>query len=358
MPRVALIGYGYAGRTFHAPLIRATPGFELIAVCSSQAGRVHADLPDIPVVRSPDEACRLPDVDLVVIATPHDSHVALAARALLAGKHVVVEKPVATTLEEARRLAAAARDTDRVVAVFHSRRWDGDFLAITDLLNRSALGNIAHFESHFDRFRPIVRDRWRERAGPGGGLWYDLGPHLVDQALQLFGLPDRVTANLAAQRSGAQSDDWAHAVLEYGQRRVILHASVLVAAPVPRFAVHGDAGSWIKYGVDGQERRLIAALTPDAVDAPSDDERAVSIDGISGTEREMPIARGDYRQFYVELAAAVRGAASNPVPLDQALAVVAVVETAIRSSAERRALTVPLTDEEIARFNVIASKGV
>jgi len=312
---------------------------------------VHADLPGVSVLSSAADVFAIPSIDLVVIATPHDSHVSLATMALRAGKHVVVEKPVATTLDEARQLAAAAQHTDRVLAVFHNRRWDGDFLAITDLLDRGVLGNIAHFESHFDRFRPIVRDRWRERAGPGGGLWYDLGPHLVDQALQLFGLPDRVTANLAAQRRGAQSDDWAHAVLEYGQRRVILHAAVLVAAPPPRFAVHGDAGSWIKYGVDGQERRLIAALTPDAADAPSDDERAVSIDGLSGTEREMAIARGDYRQFYVELAAAVRGAASSPVPLDQALAVVAVVETAIRSSAEQRALTVPLTVEEIARFS-------
>jgi len=352
MLRIALIGYGYAGRTFHTPLIRGTAGLELAVICSSRADRVHADLPDTPVVSSPEEACALPSIDLVVIATPHDSHVALATSALRAGKHVVIEKPLATTLAEARTLAAAARDTDRVVAVFHSRRWDGDFLAVTDLLTRGVLGNLSHFESHFDRFRPAVRDRWRERAGPGGGLWYDLGPHLVDQALQLFGLPDRVTANLAAQRSGAQSDDWAHAVLEYGRRRGVLHASVLVAAPLPRFTVHGDAGSWIKYGVDGQERQLIAALTPgSAAPAAHDDERSELIEGATGTAREMPVPRGDYRQFYVAIEAAARGAGGNPVPLDQALAVVAVVETARRSSSEGRSLTVPLTDEEIARFS-------
>jgi predicted dehydrogenase len=351
MLRVALIGYGYAGRTFHAPLIRGTPGLELAVICSSRADHVHADCPDVPVVTAPDEACALPSIDLVVVATPHDSHVSLATTALRAGKHVVVEKPVATTLEDARRLAAAARDTDRVVAVFHSRRWDGDFLAVSDLVTRGVLGTISHFESHFDRFRPVVRERWREAAGPGAGLWYDLGPHLVDQALQLFGLPDRVTASLAAQRAGALSDDWAHVILEYGRRRVILHASVLVAAPPPRFTVHGDAGSWIKYGVDAQERQLIAARTPDAAAPPHDDESAVLIDGVAGTKRELSVRRGDYRQFYAQVEAAVRGTGSNPVPIDQALAVVAVVETAIRSSAERRVLTVPLTDEEVARFS-------
>jgi len=349
MLRVALIGYGYAGRTFHAPLISATPGLELAVICSRRADQVHADLPDLTVVASPDEACALPSFDLVVVATPHDSHVAVALTALRARRHVVVEKPAATTLDEVRRLAAAAAASDRVVAVFHSRRWDGDFLAVGDLLQRGALGSISHFESHFDRFRPVVRDRWRERAGAGGGLWYDLGPHLVDQALQLFGLPDRVIASLAAQRAGAQSDDWAHAILEYGQRRVVLHASVLVAAQTPRFAVHGDAGSWIKHGVDSQERRLIAALTPNSA-TPPDDESSMLVDGATGEARELPMPRGDYRQFYVQLEATLRGAGKNPVPLDQALAVVAVVETAIRSSAEQRALTVPLSAEEAARF--------
>ena len=147
----------------------------------------------------------------------------------------------------AREIAALAQSLDRVLAVFQNRRWDGDFLALTDLLTSSALGDVTHFESHFDRYRPIVRDRWRERAGVGSGVWYDLGPHLVDQVLQLFGLPDRVMAAMAAQRAGAQSDDWAHVVLEYSRLRVILHASMLVAAPLPRFIVHGTTASWIKY---------------------------------------------------------------------------------------------------------------
>jgi predicted dehydrogenase len=348
--RVALIGYGYAGRTFHAPLIRATPGFELVVVGSSRPEHVRADLPGIAVVTSPEDACALPSVDLVVVATPNDTHVPIASIALEAGKHLVIEKPFAPTLAGARQLTSLARRTERVLAVFQSRRWDGDFRALTDLLASSELGDVSHLESHFDRYRPIVRDRWRERSGEGAGLWYDLGPHLVDQALQLFGLPDRVIASLAAQRPGAQSDDWAHVILEYSRLRVILHTSVLVAARLPRFIVHGQTGSWIKYEVDAQERQLIAALTPDAAGPAADRERAVLVDGVSGTQTEMPILPGDYRGFYLQLRDALLGHGANPVPPEQALAVIAVVETAIRSSVEGRALTLPLTEAERLAF--------
>jgi predicted dehydrogenase/predicted N-acetyltransferase YhbS len=344
MIRVALIGYGYAGRTFHAPLIRATPGFELAVVCSSRPERVRADLPDVIVLPSPEEACALPSVELVVIATPNDTHAAIAAMALRAGKHVVVDKPFAVTLDEVRPLTSLARTSGRVLSVFHSRRWDGDFIAVKELLASGALGEISHFESHFDRYRPVVRDRWRERAGPGSGLWYDLGPHLVDQALQLFGLPDRVVASVAAQRKGAQSDDWAHVVLEYPRLRAVLHASVLVAAPTPRFIIHGEAASWIKFGVDVQERELVAALTPGDAGPPGIAERAELIEGTTGAKSEMPVPRGDYRQFYLKLAHAIRGDAANPVPPEQAMRVVAVVETALRSAAEGRALPLFLAE--------------
>jgi predicted dehydrogenase len=350
MIRIALIGYGYAGRTFHAPLIRATPGLELAAISSSRPERVHADLPGITVVPSPEETCTLPSVDLVVIATPNNTHVPIATMALRAGKHVVLEKPFAPTLEEARELSSLAQRTKRVLAVFQNRRWDGDFLAVTDLIGRSALGDVSHFESHFDRYRPVVRDRWRERPGVGSGLWYDLGPHLVDQALQLFGLPDRVMASLAAQRAGAQSDDWAHVILEYTRLRVILHTSVLVAASLPRFVVHGQAGSWIKYGLDVQEQQLVAALTREDAGPVRDGERAVLVDGVSGKENGTPIPHGNYGQFYVRLRDALHGVSSNPVPPEQVIPVIAVVETAIRSSAEARAFSLPLTEAEVLAF--------
>jgi len=349
MIRVGLIGYGYAGRTFHAPLIQATPGLELMAVSSSRPERVAADLPGVGVVPTADDLFAMPAIDLVVIAAPPDVHAPLAAAALRAGKHVVVDKPIAPSLDEARATARLAAGGDRVLAVFQNRRWDGDFLALRDLLSRGVLGDLSHFESHFDRYRPLVRDRWRERPGVGAGLWHDLGPHLVDQALQLFGLPDRVWGSLAAQRAGSQVDDWAHVVLEYNRRRAILHASVLVAAPAVRFIVHGREGSWIKYGVDAQEQQLVAALTPGGV-APGEPEQAVLIDGARGTRTPTPVPVGDYPEFYRRVRDAIDGAGGNPVPPEQAVAVAAVVDTAIRSSAEGRALAVPLTEMERLAF--------
>ena len=352
MIRVGLIGYGYAGRTFHAPLVRATPGLELVAVSSSRPERVTADLPGIDVIPTALELLAAPSVDLVVIAAPPDVHAALAAAALGAGKHVVVDKPMAPTLEEARATAMAARSTNRVLAVFQNRRWDGDFLALADLLSRGVLGAVSHVESHFDRYRPVVRDRWRERPGMGAGLWHDLGPHLVDQALQLFGLPDRVVASQAAQRAGSQVDDWVHVILEYNRLRAILHASVLVAAPSPRFIVHGRDASWIKYGLDAQERRMVTALTPGDAGAPGEPESAVLVDGATGTRKQIPLPPGNYPEFYRRVRDAADGSGSNPVPPEQAVGVAAVIDTAIRSSVEGRAFTLPLTEAERLEFSM------
>src|SRR5690606_18636228 len=197
---VALVGYGYAGRVFHAPLVAHTPGLHLRTVVSREAARVHADFPQAEVVADPAAAFAQPDIDLVVIAAPNAVHAPLAVAALQAGRHVLVDKPFATTLEEARQVASAAQDAGRIASVFQNRRWDADFLALRGLVESGALGEVVELHSHFDRFRPQVPDRWRERAGPGAGLWFDFGPHLVDQVLQLFGPPLSVQADIAAQR--------------------------------------------------------------------------------------------------------------------------------------------------------------
>ena len=342
--RVALIGYGRAGRTFHTPLIRSTPGFDLAVVASSRPAEVHADLPQAAVVAAPADAWSDTSVDVVVIATPTATHGELAAAALDAGKHVVVDKPLAASLDAARRLGALALRQQRVLTTFHNRRWDGDFLALEQIVRSGALGDVTHVESHFDRYRPLVRDRWRERPGPGSGVWNDLGPHLADQALQLFGLPDSISATLAAHRAGAHTDDWAHVVLGYGGRAVILHASMLAAAG-PRFVVHGSRGTWIKVGIDPQEFELSAAMGVDLGGA-APVESSTLVDGTTRVETGTPIPRGDYRQFYTALGDAIRGTGSNPVPPAEAIATTAVVETAARSAAEGRVLPLPLTAEE------------
>ncbi len=186
--RVGLVGFGYASKTFHAPLIGGTPGMALKAVASSDADKVHADWPGVKVMSAPGDLLDDPDIDLVVIATPNDTHFPLAKAALEAGKHVVVDKPFTVTLSQARELESLAKHCGRILSVFHNRRWDSDFLTVSALINEGQLGEVCYFESHFDRFRPQVRQRWREQAGPGSGIWYDLAPHLLDQVVVLFGL--------------------------------------------------------------------------------------------------------------------------------------------------------------------------
>ncbi|WP_260597554.1 oxidoreductase [Sphingomonas endolithica] len=357
LSRVALIGYGYAGKTFHAPLLTAEPGLALTLVASRDAAKVHADVPGVAVTADPDVAATDDAIDLIVIAAPNDTHAPLARAALKAGKHVVIDKPFTLDLAEARELLALAERHDRLLSVFHNRRWDSDFLSVADAIRHGVAGTVTHFESHFDRFRPIVRDRWREAGGAGSGIWFDLGPHLIDQALLLFGLPNRVQADLARQRSGALSDDWAHVVLDYGEARVILHAGMLVAGGVPRFTVHGDRGSLIKRQPDGQEQQLLAGMRPGAPGWGMDDDPVIAFDA-DGGERLLPAVSGDQRLYYAGIAAALRGEGTNPVHPIEALAVMSVLEAAARSAAERRSVEPDFTEAERAALRAAATSAI
>ncbi|GHA95062.1 oxidoreductase [Modicisalibacter luteus] len=339
--KVGLVGYGFASKTFHAPLISATPGLDLVAVSSSDAQKVHADLPDVSVESDPHALFARPDIDLVVIPTPNETHYPLAKAALNAGKHVVLDKPFTVTLREGRLLKSLADASGKLLSVFHNRRWDSDFLTIGELLESGRLGRLVHFESHFDRFRPEVRDRWREQAKPGGGIWYDLGPHLLDQARVLFGMPQAILLDLAIRRDGAQVDDDFHALLDYGDMRVVLHASALVAAESPRFTLHGTRGSYVKFGLDPQEARLKAGETP----APSwgEDERHGQLTVRDGEGEQAPLATstypthpGDYLAYYAGVRDALRGEAENPVSAEEALAVMQLLEAGLDSSRQQR----------------------
>ncbi|WP_395332529.1 oxidoreductase [Novosphingobium sp. BL-8H] len=347
--RVGLIGHGYAGATFHAPLISAVPGLSLDAVATSRPEPIAERFPQAKVFDDPDALLHDPGIDLVVIATPNDTHFPLAAAALRAGKHVVVDKPFTLDLAEARALLALEKETGRNLTVFHNRRWDSDFATVRKAIDEGLVGVPAHLEIHFDRFRPQVRDRWRENAGPGAGVWFDLGPHLTDHALLLMGLPDRVTASLALQRDGARSDDWAHVVLEFGGRRAILHASMLVSGGVPRFIVHGTAGSAVKQGMDVQESQLFSGMTPGAAGWGEDLDPLV-LHKADGAPRSIPAERGDQREFYRLVGEAARSSAANPVPPIQSLAVMAVIEAAQQSAAEGRSVELPLSDAERAEW--------
>lgn len=331
---VALVGYGFAGRVFHAPLIAHTPGLRLHTVASSDAAKVRADWPRARVVADPHAAFADPAIDLVVLATPNHTHAALAVAALRAGRHVVVDKPFAPTLAEAEAVVAAAEAAGRLVSAFHNRRWDTEFLTLQRLIADGALGEVVELRSHFDRYRPQVPDRWRERPGPGAGLWLDLGPHLVDQALQLFGPPEAVQADIAAFRDGARVDDWFEVSLHWPRRRAVLHASTLAAEHRLRFLAHGTAASFLKHGLDPQEARLRAGIAPGAAGWDRDPSPGELVRIEDGAARRTPVASvpGDYRAYYAGIRDALRGEAPPPVTAAEILAAMRVLEAAQESA--------------------------
>lgn len=340
---VGIAGYGFATKTFHAPLINSVPGLQLAAISSSDSAKVLADWPGMRVEPTAEALFTRPDIDLVVIPTPNATHFSLAQAALAAGKHVVVDKPFTITLAEARQLQAQADAAGRLLSVFHNRRWDADFLTLRALLASGELGSVVHYESHFDRYRPEVRNRWREQADAGGGLWYDLGSHLLDQAIQLLGMPQSISLDTAQQRQGAQATDWFHAVLHYGQARAVLHASALVPVPAARFTVHGTRGSFIKQGLDTQEDALKAGLRP-APNAWGQDPVPAEVTVWSGeqsTLRQHTCLPGNYPAYYEAVRDAIRGEGENPVTAAQAIQVMALIELGLQSAQEGRVVTVP-----------------
>lgn len=338
--RVGLIGYGYASKTFHAPLISGTPGMALSTVVSSDAQKVLVDWPATQVAASANSLYADPDIDLIVIPTPNDTHFPLARAALEAGKHVIVDKPFTVTLSQARELDAIARSRGRLLSVFHNRRWDSDFLTLKALIAAGDLGEVSYFESHFDRFRPQVRDRWREQGGPGSGIWYDLGPHLLDQAVNLFGLPVSIAVDLAQQRPGTQATDYFHAVLVYPQRRVILHSTLLAAAETARYIVHGSRGSYVKYGLDPQEERLKSGERLPQEDWGYDmrDGILTRVEGEERVEESWLTLPGNYPAYYAAIRDALNGSGENPVPASQAIQIMELIELGIESARHRAAL--------------------
>ena len=331
---VALVGYGFAGKTLHAPLIRSVPGMQLRTVVSSNPAKVKADLPDVAVCGSPDEAFADRAVELVVIATPNHTHFDLGRRALEAGKHVVIDKPFTATVAEAVRLIAMSESAGRLLSVFHSRRWDADFLTVRQVIASGELGQVMYFESHYDRYRPQVQARWRERPGPGSGIWFDLGSHLADQALELFGAPESVYADLAMQRDGAEAVDYFHVMLRYGRKRVVLHGSNLCVDSSRRFEVHGTLGSYTKRGMDTQEPALRRGEFPGGPGWGVDPQDG-TVHGVEAV-RAVTTVPGDYREYYRAIRRAIREGGPNPVSPFGALATMAVLEAGCRSARQRK----------------------
>jgi scyllo-inositol 2-dehydrogenase (NADP+) len=338
--RVAVIGYGLAGAAFHAPIIATTDGVTLAAIVTANPERAAAArdrYPGVKVVPDTDAVWRTPgEFDLVVVASPNRTHVPLALSAVSAGLPVVVDKPVAASVTDARRLRDAAERAGVLVSVFQNRRWDSSHRTLQQLLSDDALGTVHRFEAHFERWRPEVnRDAWREGDDPAdaGGLLFDLGSHLVDQAIALFGPVARVYAEVRRLRPGALVDDDVFLALTHGSGTVShLWASSTASDLGPWVRVLGSRASYVKVAGDNQEASLRAGLTPKDPEYGREPESAWGELGVPGDKRPYPSVPGAYQEYYAGIAQALRSGTPPPVTIDEAIATLSVIEAAQRSA--------------------------
>jgi predicted dehydrogenase len=362
--RTAVLGYGLAGKVFHCPFVHAVPGLELSAVVvgnPDRAAAAAAAYPQARIVPTAAEAFADPAIDLIVVGTPNDSHVELATAALQAGKHVVVDKPLATGSAAARTLIELAAAQKKVLAPFHNRRYDGDFLTVRKLVTDGTLGRVVKVASHYDRFRPLQRPNTWKESGAANGILFDLGPHLVDQAIALFGTPTHITASVRRDRDQTDIEDAFDIAFHYnlpdstGQARTLRYecsATMLAADPAPRFRVHGTNGSFTKTGLDPQEAALLGGARPPTLGSqePWLPEPETSWGTLTlATQRSEPVQLdpskfptipGDYRQFYANVRDAIIGEAPLAIPAEDAFRTIRLLELALQSSAEGRTLPI------------------
>jgi len=349
---VGVIGFGLGGRVFHAPFVSAVTGLRLAAILQRSGDQAAKAWPATKIVRSLDDLLADKSIELVVVSTPNETHFALAKQALEAGKHVVIDKPFAATSEEALALGQLAKAKGLLVIPFHNRRWDGDFQTVRKLLQEDAIGRLVTFESHFDRFRPIPRENtWKEAENPANGMLFDLGPHLVDQALALFGPPDAITASVRADRDQTAIEDAFDITLHYPGKNgkgLLAHCrtSYLACDNAPRFLLHGTKGSFRKHGLDPQEPALVGGAKVPVQGSQEiwlqEDESAWGTltvapnpaDPTTLVTRQVKTERCDYRGFYANVRDAILGAAPLAVTPEDGYRVIKLLELARESSAK------------------------
>lgn len=322
----AVIGYGYSASTIHVPLLLAEDEIDLVAVVTSRPEDVAKEVkgvrcyPDVKSMFDEDY------VQLAVITTPNHSHFEIAKQCLERGSHVLIDKPWVISKEEGEALIEIALHHKRSISVFQNRRWDGDFLTIKNLIAENTLGKIRHFASHFDRHRPVVRTRWREQRGIGNGIWFDLGPHLVDQAVSLFGVPYSVSATCRALREGSQAVDYFHVQLHYKDFDCVLQSNPFCLGDTLRFDVQGEKGRYIKYGLDKQESALKSGLNPKSSNWDDAIESGEGLVISEQVEKLVETQQGLYSDFYALLANAISEGCAPPVTAEEALTVIDIVE--------------------------------
>lgn len=331
-----LAAYGMSGSLFHAPFISIHAGFEMRYVVERSKDEAQKRYPDVRVLRSFDELLAMPDVELVVVNTPDVTHYEYTKKALLAGKHVVVEKPFVFTVKEGEELIALAKEYDRMLCVYQNRRWDGDFLTIRKILNAGLLGRVVEFNSSYQRYRNYIQPgTWKEIADHRVGLTYNLGSHMVDQAVVLFGLPEGVYADIDTLREGGEVDDYYHIQLIYPNLKVSLRASYLVREQVPRYAINGTEGSFVKYGIDPQEEVLKTGISPAMPDWGREEEAFwgmlnTSINDIH-FRGKIETVNGHYGGFYDEIYDALRKGKAPSTAASNVIGVIRMLEAAFES---------------------------
>lgn len=333
---VGLIGYGFGGRVFHAPVIASVPGLALRGIVERSTQYATRDFPSVRVFRSHEELIAQPDVDLVVVSTPNPTHFEIAMLALESGKHVVIDKPMAVSSGQAAALEARALQRQLILSPYHNRRWDGDFRTVAGILDQGLLGKPIRYESYFDRYRPQLRPgAWRERREPGSGFLFDLGSHLLDQAFALFGLPHSIFAEVRCERAGAVVDDAFDLHLGYDGLSVRLGASALRKDPRPRFFVQGSAASFTKYGYDPQSDLLERGKRPGGPRWGVERRKEwgeLQEYAYSGAARKIKTEPGDYRGYYENVRDAILGKAELKVTAADGRNTIRAIELAVESN--------------------------
>lgn len=342
--KVGLSAFGMSGKVFHAPFLSTNPHFELRKIVERSKELSKELYPHAQIVRTFSDLLT-DDIDLIVVNTPDSTHYEYCKQALEAGKHVIVEKPFTTTIEQGEELIRLAEKKRLILSVFQNRRWDADFLTVQEIIRKGLLGRLVEYESTFQRYRNFIKpNTWKETGEAGGGLTYNLGSHLIDQALVLFGMPEAVYAETAILRDGGKVDDYFVIRLLYPSVKVNLKASYLMKEPLPRFVLHGTLGSYIKYGVDKQEAALVAGEMPDQ---PHWGEETENEWGVLNTEiegKEMrekyPSLKGNYGEFYQNIYEHIKEQKPLATNARQVIQVIKVIEAAYKSSKEKTVITI------------------
>ena len=341
----ALASFGMSGVVFHAPLLQANEGFKLTGILERTKDESRRLYPQSKLFRSFQEVCDDQDIELVIVNTPDHTHYELTKKALAAGKHVVVEKPFTLQFNQAEELIEIADKSSLVLSVFQNRRWDGDFLTVQQIIREGLLGRLVSFESHFDRYRNYIQEgTWKEEAGAGTGILYNLGSHMLDQALILFGMPESVFADIRALRDESQVDDSFDVWMKYPEVKVLVRASYLVREQGPRYILHGTDGSFLKWGIDPQEEALKAGHIPQGRDWGTEESSEwgllhTTLEGRDIRERYPTIA-GNYQAYYNNVYEAIRHSAPLQVPAREAALVIRVIEAALQSSEENCVISI------------------